>query len=219
MIVPMKKVSLIILTNEKTKILKRLRKLGLLHIEIAEGSGDWLAKLKEQISLLESAIFTVSEKVTKTTSKKEVSVTSAIEIAEKVKALTDEKKQCLTKISTISAEMERLKSWGEINPEELKNLALKGVDISLYEMPLKEYRNLDSTLKTLVISKTKASVKFGIVNSGEEGEEDLISSLSAYKLTLPQVSTSDMQRKVDGLRARLELIEQELTSYSEYLDG
>lgn len=219
MIVPMKKVSLIILTNEKTKILKRLRKLGLLHIEIAEGSGDWLAKLKEQISLLESAIFTVSEKVTKTTLKKEVSVTSAIEIAEKVKALTDEKKQCLTKISTISAEMERLKSWGEINPEELKNLALKGVDISLYEMPLKEYRSLDSTLKTLVISKTKASVKFAIVNSGDEGEEDLISSLSAYKLTLPAVSTSDMQRKADGLRARLELIEQELTSYSEYLDS
>lgn len=219
MIVPMKKVSLIILTNEKTKILKRLRKLGLLHIEIAEGSGDWLAKLKEQISLLESAIFTVSEKVTKTTLKKELSVTSAIEIAEKVKALTDEKKQCLTKISTISSEMERLRSWGEINPEELKNLALKGVDISLYEMPLKEYRNLDSALKTLVISKTKASVKFAIVNSGDEGEEDLISSLSAYKLTLPQVSTSDMQRKVDGLRARLELIEQELTSYSEYSDS
>ncbi len=219
MIVPMKKVSLIILTNEKTKILKRLRKLGLLHIEIAEGSGDWLAKLKEQISLLEGAIFTVSEKVTKTTSKKEASVTKCVEIAEKVKSLSDEKKQCLTEISTISAEMERLKSWGEINPQELKNLALKGIDISPYEMPLKEYRSLDSTLKTLVISKTKATVKFAVIKSGAEGEEDLISALSAYKLTLPEVSTADLQRKTDGLRTRLEAIDQELTSYSEYLDS
>ena len=219
MIVPMKKVSLIILTNEKTKILKRLRKLGLLHIEIAEGSGDWLAKLKEQISLLEGAIFTVSEKVTKTTAKKEASVTKCVEIAEKVKSLSDEKKQCLTEISTISAEIERLKSWGEINPQELKNLALKGIDISLYEMPLKEYRSLDSTLKTLVISKTKATVKFAVIKSGAEGEEDLISALNAYKLDLPEVSTSDLQRKTDGLRTRLEAIDQELTSYSEYFDS
>ena len=219
MIVPMKKVSLIILTNEKTKILKRLRKLGLLHIEIAEGSGEWLAKLREQISLLEGAIFTVSEKVAKTTAKEDASVTKCVEIAEKVKSLSDEKKLCLTEISKISAEIERLKGWGEINPEELKNLAIKGVDISPYEMPLKEYRGLDSTIKTLVISKTKATVKFAMVKSGVEGEEDLISALSSYKLALPDVSTSDLQRKADGLRNRLEAIDNELTSYSEYLDS
>ncbi|MBQ1184039.1 MAG: ATPase, partial [Clostridia bacterium] len=86
-------------------------------------------------------------------------------------------------------------------------------------MPLKEYRGLDSTIKTLVISKTKATVKFAMVKSGVEGEEDLISALSSYKLALPDVSTSDLQRKADGLRNRLEAIDNELTSYSEYLDS
>ena len=37
MIVPMKKVSLIVLDGERTNALKKLRKLGLLHIEIKEG--------------------------------------------------------------------------------------------------------------------------------------------------------------------------------------
>ena len=40
MIVPMKKVSLIVLSGQKEDALKKLRRLGLMHIEIAEGSGE-----------------------------------------------------------------------------------------------------------------------------------------------------------------------------------
>ena len=65
MILPMKKVSLIILGHEKSEMLKRLRKLGLLHIEISEGSGDRLSELHEQISLLESSIFIIGEQAKK----------------------------------------------------------------------------------------------------------------------------------------------------------
>ena len=61
MIVPMKKVSLIIRGNKKDETLKKLRKLGIVHIEIAEGSGERLASLREQIALLESAIFTIGK--------------------------------------------------------------------------------------------------------------------------------------------------------------
>ena len=53
MIVPMKKVSLIVLDGERKNALKKLRKLGLLHIEIKEGKGPRLVELKEQIASLE----------------------------------------------------------------------------------------------------------------------------------------------------------------------
>ena len=66
MIVPMKKVSLIIRENKKDETLKKLRKLGIVHIEIAEGAGERLASLQEQIALLESAIlrFDIFERTT-----------------------------------------------------------------------------------------------------------------------------------------------------------
>ena len=48
MIVPMKKVSLIIMGDKKRETLKKLRKLGILQIEITEGSGDKLNELKSQ---------------------------------------------------------------------------------------------------------------------------------------------------------------------------
>ena len=53
MIVPMKKVSLIVLDGERKNALKKLRKLGLLHIEIKEGKGPRLVELKEHIASLE----------------------------------------------------------------------------------------------------------------------------------------------------------------------
>ncbi|MEE0897350.1 MAG: hypothetical protein U0L88_06960, partial [Acutalibacteraceae bacterium] len=61
MIVPMKKISLITLGDKKNETLKKLRKLGLLHIEITEGSGERLSELKSQISLLESGIYETKE--------------------------------------------------------------------------------------------------------------------------------------------------------------
>ena len=67
MIVPMKKVSLIVMGDKKTETLRTLRKLGILHIEITEGSGKKLEELKERIALLESAIFGISEKKNKKT--------------------------------------------------------------------------------------------------------------------------------------------------------
>ena len=62
MIVPMKKVSLIIMGDQKSETLKRLRKLGILHIEAVEGSGKMLEELKSNVALLESALFSISDK-------------------------------------------------------------------------------------------------------------------------------------------------------------
>ena len=62
MIVPMKKVSLIVLDGERKNALKKLRKLGLLHIEIKEGKGPRLVELKEQIASLEKGMSAAADK-------------------------------------------------------------------------------------------------------------------------------------------------------------
>ena len=66
MIVPMKKVSLIITGDKKSDTLKKLRKLGILHIEAVEGSGRKLEKLKETLKGEDiDAIKADSEELTK----------------------------------------------------------------------------------------------------------------------------------------------------------
>ena len=76
MIVPMKKVSLILLGDKKTETLKKLRKLGLVHIEIAEGAGERIDQLKEQMALLESGIFILEDKRGKNTEAQSASLAS-----------------------------------------------------------------------------------------------------------------------------------------------
>ena len=75
MIVPMKKVSLIVLDGERKNALKKLRKLGLLHIEIKEGKGPRLLELKEQIASLEKGLFAVADKASKGMAQKEADTT------------------------------------------------------------------------------------------------------------------------------------------------
>ena len=123
MIVPMKKVSLIVLNDEKKNALKKLRKLGLLHIEIKEGKGPRLLELKEQIAFLEKGLFAVADLGAKDMVQKEADTQEALSIAERIDSLKEEQKKCYGDISAYEAELERVKSWGEIDPEEIAVLA------------------------------------------------------------------------------------------------
>ncbi|MBQ2841990.1 MAG: ATPase [Clostridia bacterium] len=217
MIVPMKKVSLIILGNKKSETLRKLRKLGILHIEITEGSGKKLDELKEQISLLESAIFSIGEKKNKNAEAKDASVSEALLISKEIASLEEEKKMCLAERIALNAELERLGSWGEINPHSIDDLAEKGIDVSLYEMPKSEYENLGEGIKTLSIEKTKSSVKFLVIKSGIEDET--AESLKSYRLELPQISTAEIKQKIDDLNSRIKIIDEKTVSFSCYTES
>lgn len=217
MIVPMKKVSLIIMGDKKTETLKKLRKLGMIHIEISEGSGERINVLKEQISLLESAIFTLGNK--KDTEGETLSLADALNIANEVSFLTDEKKNCQSEIISLNSELERLKNWGEFKPESIKDLVDKGINVSFYEMTKKKYESLDESVKTVKLAENKNSVKCMLIKSDLDDECELISSLNTYQLELPQMSTEDMRQKVSDLGDKIKSIDEKILSYGKYTNA
>ena len=219
MIVPMKKVSLIIMGDKKSETLRKLRKLGILHIESVEGSGKKLEELKERASLLESALFSISEKKNKKTKQENIGVEKAVSVSKEIVSLEDEKKLCSAEKITLAAELERLSAWGEIDPEKLGMLAGKGIDISLYEMPAKEYENLGEGIKTMPLEKTKSSVKFLLIKSGIDGEAEIIDSLKAYRFEIPEASTVEIRQKLENLNSRIKEIDEKISSYAGRADG
>ena len=219
MIVPMKKVSLIIMGDKKSETLKKLRKLGILHIESVEGSGKKLEELKERVSLLESALFSITDKKNKKLKQENADVAKAISVSEEIVALEGEKKLCSAEKITLTTELDRLSGWGELDPEELGNLSEKGIDISLYEMPKAEYDNLDESVKTVSLQKTKSSVKFLLIKSGIEGENEVVDSLKAYRLEMPAISTAEIRRKIESLSNRINEINKKIVSFSGYADS
>ena len=216
MIVPMKKVSLIIRENEKEDALKRLRELGIVHIEITEGSGRRLETLRKQIELLESAIFIIGKKKVK---QEFVSSEEALSLAQQIVSLDEERKQCQTEKNMLISELERLKSWGDIDLNGIEDLESKGYDISFYEMPKKEYKLLDDNIKTVRLSSTKSSVRFMLFKSSSDKYEDVFSSLSGYRLALPKISTQEMKRKISEIVARIEEIGETIDSNARFIES
>ena len=215
MIVPMKKISLIILGDKKKQTLKELKNLGLLHIEITEGSGERLARLKEKMSLLESTALVLSERVTKQTEQKKIIPNEAYEVAKRVNVLLDEKKLLQGEQITLINELDRLKEWGDINLESLSELAEKNVKIALYEASKTEYEALDPSVTTISLEKTKTSVKFLVIGD----ETEAIRSLTHLKLKLPELSTEKIRQKIAEINRKTEEIDGELSVFAECVQG
>ncbi|MBO7218076.1 MAG: hypothetical protein J6V50_05190 [Clostridia bacterium] len=201
MIVPMKKVSLITLGDRKNETLEKLRRLGIVHIEITEGCGEKLGRLGEQIALLENALYTIEK--SKNSCGKELTVSQVLSIAEEIIALSEEKKDCHSEKAALSAELERLKAWGDIDPDSINDLISNRLGVGFYEMPKRDYEALSDNVKTVRLNADKSGVKFLLVS----GEDKTISALSAYKLILPTKSVVQMRQEIVSISARIEAID------------
>ena len=217
MIVPMKKVSLIIKGDKKTETLKELRKLGILQIEIAEGSGEKLEKLKAKQTMLENAVFALQEKKQKKVVMTDADIDEANVVAKELVSLADEKKDCQAEKLALEVEVERIKSWGDITPQNIFELAEKGINLLLFEMPKSEYTGFGEEVKVLRMEETKTSVKFVLFELGKEGEREVIDSISNYRVELPQVSTAELKQKIEELNGRINALDEKIVSYAGYM--
>ena len=215
MIVPMKKVSLIVLDGERKDALKKLRGLGLLHIEIKEGKGPRLLELKEQIAFLEKGIFAVADLGAKGMAQKEADTQESLSIAGRIDSLQEEQKKCYADISAYRAELERIKAWGEIEPAEIAFLAEKGIVLSLHEMSPSGYDKLGDSAKTVVLERTKNVVRFLLLDNGTLSEEDK-TSLERSQFKLPDVSTGEIRKKLEHADKQLQSIKEELAALAAY---
>ncbi len=217
MIVPMKKVSLIIRGDKKNEALKKLRKLGLVHIEMTEGTGERLSELKNQMTLLEGAAFTVGKD--KSAKQKDVSSEKALSVATEVAALDEEKKQCRAEQLALTSELERLKCWGDIDPNDIYELEAKGIKVSFYEMPKSEYETLRDRVKAVKLGADKSAVRFLLCEADLPADDEACALLNAFKLSLPQMSTDRMRQRLSELEARIAAIDERIASDSCYAES
>lgn len=201
--------------DEKNKVLKKLRNLGIMQIEITEGSGEKLGSLKDKFSLLESALFQFDKKALKKAKPKKIAPDEALSLAKEILSFSEEKKNAQAELVTLRAELARLKLIGELDPKDFEAMAEKGIPLSLYEMPKAEFQNLDERVKTVTVTKTKASVIF--LALAPEEESDI--GLDGYTLRLPQLSTAEIRQRVEALEDSIKESDEKIASYACYADG
>ncbi|MBQ6781935.1 MAG: ATPase [Treponema sp.] len=222
MIVPMKKVSLIVLEKERKDALKNLRKLGVVQLEDVQGSSDELQAFRDQNNKLAKAISLLSDtKVPKSVLKNQNSLEkeAALALAAKIVQLTEQKKNCFDRITADRNDLERLAGWGEVNPAEVAVLADKGVHISLYEIPTNKYAAIGADVKTLLVNRDKAKTRFLLLSETANADRPAGLPPEAYQVVLPQVSTKELAQSIEDNQKQIADIDAEIVSDVQYLDA
>lgn len=216
MIVTMKKVSIIMQLKGKEQSLLKLRKLGLMHIEEKQCSSIELSTLKEKLTIVESGVFTLSDKKYEKVEKVDSSQLDQLEMAKKVLSLTQNIKECNNKISYLNTELDRLKGWGDINLENINNLSQKGVKLVLLEAPINNYYEISKEFNTIILSSHKKIVRFVIPLLNETEYDN--SLFKDFVVKLPEQSTCNIEKEIDSLKNTIKCMEEELTSYAKFVN-
>lgn len=222
MIVPMKKVALVVLEKERKDALKRLRKLGVVQLEEVQGSSDELQACRDQSNKVTKAISLLSDtKVPKQVAKrqKKLEKDAALELAATLVRQTEQKKGCYDRITAARNDLERLSGWGDVVPEEIAALAEKGVYVSLYEIPTNKYNTIGADARTLLVNRDKAKSRFLLIADGADADRPADLPPEAYQVVLPPKSTAELRREIAECEKQIAAIDAQVADSVQYLDA
>ena len=220
MIVPMKKVSLVVLNKERKDALLQLKKVGVVHLEQIDGSSEQLSLYKEASNNAVAANAILSDiKVAKKKSfSSTVKTLSNDEVVAKCKHvidISDKKKKLLEEIASDAAEIERFANWGQVDIEDFAFLKEKGISFKMYEIPEDKYGLVDEKVTTICVNRIKKIVRFLLIDASEDRPEGL--PPEAFEVPMPVLSTKDLAKRVEDNETEISKIEEELKSETVYI--
>ena len=199
MIVPMKKISIVVMNKTRDASLAKLRDLGLLHIESRPVASDGLSKQLDRRAKAETALGLLrSYKVAETDSK-----ASSSDLVTEVLGMDNEKKTLQEQVLSLGKEESRVEKWGDFNPAALKELAKQGLTLIPYELSYKAYESLDKEQRFITLFRDKVKV-YGVALDHEIAGETPVA--------LPEKSLSEMRALIKNIQTKLADLEKRFTT-------
>lgn len=193
MIVPMKKVAIIVRSVDAETTVKDLRRLGLLHVQHqGEPQGKDIAALQEDLTLLNSALslFSGIEGIKKLKPAQEKINTDWRTLARHLIDLEKRFKQLEIYAKTLEVSILEWQNWGDFQPKKLEEFALKGIYTSFYKIPLKE---LDCFPKEAVVKTVYSHGGIGYVLVFSQKKIEV----PFKEFAAPRQSLSDMRQRLN----------------------
>ncbi len=175
MIVPMKKVFLLLLNSDKNDALKKLKELGVMHLEDMTGTGDKLALLQTERDMIFRSLSCLPDIKKKSLKDVSYSKEETLEITKRIINLSEELKSISDSMINTQKEIDRIKVWGDYNPDDIKLLKDSGVDIKLFEIKKSDLKELPDNIKIFTIASQKSTGYHAIIcenDSDLEGFEE-----------------------------------------------
>jgi len=219
MILPMKKITLVVLDGERESALKALRKVGVVHVERQCATGHTIDGLQALLGRLEQACSALSETKAAKGAKpaKYPGRERTIEVIDRVLSLKEEKRLALERIASVSRELDRLAPWGAVDPSDFDYLSERGVYLFPFEMSVGDYTHLPNSVRSIVVNRDNKTIRCVIW-----GESDLLHAempSGARELSLPDRSTAEMLEELNAAEKLVPEIDLQLGADAVYLDA
>ncbi len=214
MIVPMKKVAIIMQAKDSALAIRELRKIGVLHVQHQNPpQGRDINSLQEDLSLVNNAldIFSFAGLLGKEFALEKTSCHDWKFAAKHAVDLWKRYDQLELYSKSIINSINEWEGWGDFEPIKIQELASKSIFVRLYQVPLKQINEFP---EGVVVEKifTKAGLAHCVVISRQKSE-------FPYKeIPLPRQSLSAMRNRLIKDKKEMDLIKDEIGKLYEFFD-
>ena len=197
---------------KREEMLLALRDLGVMHISERNGADEQILTRFSAIGKLLTALNDYVD-----TEKQETKILDDKDFEE----LFDSTKKALERKAVLEEsrtsmllEIEKIKAWGDFDPNEIKKLALNGLEFHFYRLDKKEYKKLSEN----------ESIKFIKLSSVDKLETvavlgELNSQISATEFVLPERGISELQAEIKLCEEEISYIEAKLKKSATMLNS
>lgn len=212
MIVPMKKVSIIMQPKDAASAVENLRSLGVLHIEHHKvPAGKDVNSIRQDVEFIEKVVGILSgEGLSKhSTPQSEAEIVdwrfSANHIIHSWKRLD----QVGEYARGLKDEIAAWEPWGEFDPGTIKALGEKSVYVGLYQIPARDMKNLPSG----VIIERLFSLR-GVVHCAVISDREI--DIPFKRLSLPKLGLSELRKRLEESKQVIEWIKEDIQRHTGY---
>lgn len=215
MIVPMKKVSVIVQSHNKGDMLRTLRKLGLMHIYADNSKKSKKSdQLLAELELLNAAKINIEDSVSDTKSIKQEMLEESdfVKLNEEVISKINERKNLNEVIVKDNLTIDRIKNWGNFNPKDIEKLQNEGIHLYFYTLGKKELSLIDNDVEFIELDSVDKQCAIAVINT------PLDSSFPAKLFELPNESLNSLIEEVNNNSKKVEKINTYLVKNYKYID-
>ena len=220
MILPMKKLTLLVLDSQKKAALKTLRNFGAVHIEKETASSDTLTELQNTYTRVQQAEALITESQPKKAEKAQtetltLSRNDLLQAVDEILDLKDQESNTRAAINKLTGDIEAYNAWGDFEPKDIHSFEENGIYLTMGELPEKSYTALPETIKTVRLAGGKKTVRFAIVSETADVPADLPSDFNP--LILPDMRLSAMHTERERLQKQLPSFKAKIGARTELL--
>jgi len=206
LIVPMKKVCLMVLDSERNSALLKLRKAGVVHLEKSNAPPDGCAAV-ERKNRLDNAMGLIGDIKIKTDKNKIPSAELDKNLPDQIVELGRQRKELQERNAFLSREISRIVAWGNFAPSSIKEIASLGLPVFLYEFTKETLAAVDlQDVRFIKIGGNKNSIRLVVLDKE-------ISGVAPFQL--PEKSLSEQQREIEENKLAISKIDGKLRTFAE----